>query len=57
LFTEACQIFFPQLQLKAFYFYEIKGGVNNWTKGVITPQGDYVVRIYNNGKNIDKVKL
>lgn len=55
MFTEAASIFLPNE--KKFSFYEIKGGVNNWTKGLLTSHGDFVVRIYNNGKSLQKVKI
>lgn len=55
MFIEAATIFFPNQQ--PFSFYPLVGGVNNWTKGLITATGDYVIRIYNNGKNYHKVKL
>ena len=38
-------------------FYDIKGGLNNWTKGVKFVEGEYIIRVYNNGKNLEKVKL
>jgi hypothetical protein len=32
--------------------HDLKGGLNNWTKIVVYPEEKFVVRIYNNGKNL-----
>lgn len=51
IFTEAGRVFFPKSS-QSLTFYDMKGGVNNWSKGCISPEGDFVIRIYNNGKNL-----
>lgn len=49
-------MFFPETW-QSMVCYEMKGGVNNWTKGCAGSEGEFVVRVYNNGKNLDRVRI